>query len=314
MADNRAFLTMSGGTQPQAGVNLHRSRPMFVSLKNRLHLPGVNELIAPCTNHLTPSQYKRMLSAWQTLPQYHVFGFVQYERVIGLLAIEVLQEGAGRVLTVAVPPNQQGKGFGRRLIVEAFCSLDLETLSAKSLDDILGFYEKLNFDISESEMLSEGIMVYSCVLTRANLYKAYIHEYSAGAVLFCENGQGRRYVLVTELSGNTGLPKGHVEEGETTLQTALREIYEETGLEANIIPGFGGEIVYPQGKGMLKHFTYYLAHYDPSVAPVSGPDVVAHVLPYDQALRKLSFADVRAILRKAEEYLNSLENPAQPNG
>lgn len=63
---------------------------------------------------------------------------------------------------------------------------------------------------------------------------------------------------------------------------------------------------------MLKHFTYYLAYFDGREEPVSGPDVIAHLLPYDQALRKLSFADVRAVLRNAEEYLNSLTaaNPA----
>lgn len=304
---------MPGGAQPQAGANLHRSRPMFVGLKNRLHLPGVSELIAPCTHHLTSSQFKRMLSAWQVMDQFHIFGFVQYERVIGLLAIEVSGDGAGRILTVAVPPNQKGKGFGRRMIVEAFCSLNLKTLMVRSLDDIVGFYQRMNFNISEPEISPEGQAVYTCVLTRENLFKAYQHEYSAGAVLFCENERGRQYVLVTELSGNTGLPKGHVEPGESTMQTALREIYEETGLRAEIIPGFGGEIVYPQGKGMLKHFTYYLAFFDCMEEPVSGPDVIAHLLPYDQALRKLSFADVRAVLRNAEDYLNSLlvSNPAE---
>ena len=305
MTDNNPSLPQSGNQQMQAGVNPHRSRPMFVNLKNRLHLPGVNEILAPCTQHLTVSQYKRMMTAWQTMDRFHVFGFVQYGHVIGLLAIEEKTQGYGRVLAIAILQNQQGRGLGRRLVVESICSINLQELSATSLDDNIGFYEKMNFSISQPQTSGNGLSVYACVLSREALYSAYSHEFSAGAVLYCQTGQQRFYVLVTELSGNTGLPKGHVEAGESEEQTALREIFEETGITAEIVPGFGGEIVYPQGRGMLKHFTYFLAVFDASQQPVSGIDVIAHILPYDQALRKLSFADVRTILKKAEAFLNA---------
>ena len=57
---------------------------------------------------------------------------------------------------------------------------------------------------------------------------AMIH--SAGAVLYTVISGERRYVLVREKNGSYGLPKGHVEPGETLAQTALREVREETGL------------------------------------------------------------------------------------
>ena len=284
--------------------SIPRSRPVFVNLKNRLHLPGVQELLAPCTQHLTASQYKRMLTAWQTLAPYHVFGFVQHSRVVGLLAIEEKEPGIGRVLTVTVNLGHQRRGLGRRLVVEAFCSLDLAELFAMTLEDNLGFYNALFFQIGAPQLTASDQRAYPCLLTKEALYAAYKHEHSAGAVLYCEKDDERYYVLVTELSGNTGLPKGHVEEGETAEQTALREIYEETGITAAIVPGFGGEIVYPQGRGMLKHFTYFLATFDCGDDIVSGEDVEAHILPFDQAYRKLSFTDVRIILKQAEQFLN----------
>lgn len=277
---------------------------MFMSLKNRLHLPGVNDLLAPCTQHLTASQYKRMLSAWQSMDQYHAYGFVHYGRVIGLLTIEEKLPGQGRVLTITVHPSHQRRGLGRRLLVEAFCSLDLEELFAMTLEDNLGFYVALGFHIAEPQLTASQQIAYGCTLAKEALYAAYKHEHSAGAVLYCEQNGERQYVLVTELSGNTGLPKGHVEEGESEEQTAMREIYEETGITATIVPGFGGKIVYPQGRGMLKHFTYFLAKFDCENGIVSGPDVEAHILPYEQAYRKLSFTDVRVILKRAEKYLN----------
>ena len=53
---------------------------------------------------------------------------------------------------------------------------------------------------------------------------------SAGAALYTVQDGETRWVLVREKSGSVGLPKGHVEKGETPKQTALREIREETGL------------------------------------------------------------------------------------
>ncbi|NLX83233.1 MAG: GNAT family N-acetyltransferase [Clostridiales bacterium] len=288
----------------QVTPSIHRSRPMFVNMKSRLHLPGVADLLAPCTQHLTANQYKRMVSAWQSMEIYQVFGFVQYGRVIGILTMEEKTPGIARVLTVAVNPNYQRRGLGRRLVVEAFCSLGLFELTAMSLGDNLGFYTTLGFQIRKQELTAIGQVMYTCVLSKQALYANYKHEYSAGAVLYCEQKGERLYVLVTEQSGNTGLPKGHVEEGETETQTALREIYEETGITAKIIPGFGGEIVYPQGRGMLKHFTYFLATFDCAQGIASGDDVQAHILPYNQAYRKLSFSDVRVILKEAEQFLN----------
>lgn len=304
MDETNARPSREAPQQPQPGMSAHRSRPMFVNLKSRLHLPGVNELLEPCTQHLTASQYKRMLTAWQSMERYHVFGFVLHGRVIGMLSLEESAPGACRLLTIAVQPNQQGRGLGRRLVVESFCSLNLKELIAKSLDEGLGFYQKLNFKVQAAERNGNGREVHTCLLDRPSLHSSYAHEYSAGAVLFTQKDEQRLYVLVTELSGNTGLPKGHVEEGESEEETALREIHEETGLKARLLPGFGGEIVYPQGRGMLKHFTYFLATYDADDEPQSGTDVTALALPYEQALRKLSFADVRTILRKAETFLN----------
>ena len=48
---------------------------------------------------------------------------------------------------------------------------------------------------------------------------------SGGKYLLCESGNGRNIP-----SGKWTIPKGHVEDGETTLDAAYRETLEETGL------------------------------------------------------------------------------------
>ena len=44
--------------------------------------------------------------------------------------------------------------------------------------------------------------------------------------------------MVKQLLGHWGFPKGHIEKDETEYETALREVKEETNIDARIIDGF----------------------------------------------------------------------------
>ena len=62
-------------------------------------------------------------------------------------------------------------------------------------------------------------------------------EVSAGGVLF--KGRGDAVVLLHRRNNTWVMPKGHVEPGETAGQAALREVAEETGLQAHIVQEVG---------------------------------------------------------------------------
>ena len=71
-----------------------------------------------------------------------------------------------------------------------------------------------------------------------------MNEYSSGAILFTNEDGKRKYVLVMEANGSYSFPKGHLEKNETHLEAAIREIKEETGVDAVIIPGLKRTIKY----------------------------------------------------------------------
>ena len=71
-----------------------------------------------------------------------------------------------------------------------------------------------------------------------------VKEYSCGAILFCYDENVRKYVLVQEASGSYGFPKGHKENDETDIETAKREIFEETGIVPEFIPNMKRTIRY----------------------------------------------------------------------
>ncbi|MDY4140797.1 MAG: NUDIX domain-containing protein [Eubacteriales bacterium] len=123
---------------------------------------------------------------------------------------------------------------------------------------------------------------------------------SAGAALYTVQDGETRWVLVREKSGSVGLPKGHVEKGETPEQAALREIREETGLQAELCAGEPLVDAYPLADGRLKRVTYYLARYeDQALNPDPTQVEEAMLLPLKEALAALSHGSARRILRRA---------------
>ena len=60
---------------------------------------------------------------------------------------------------------------------------------------------------------------------------------SCGVIPFRRRNGRKEYLILLQRGGSWSFPKGHMEAGETEEQTAVRELYEETGLRARLIPG-----------------------------------------------------------------------------
>ena len=127
-------------------------------------------------------------------------------------------------------------------------------------------------------------------------------ERSCGAVVVTTQDDGRHYVLVR--GGYTGLPKGHMERGESERETALREIWEETCVRAKILPGFRRTVLYHLPNGNDKRVVYFLAEFAHQEAHQNPEEFLkVMVLPYQEALRALTFENDRVTLRAAEKWM-----------
>lgn len=81
---------------------------------------------------------------------------------------------------------------------------------------------------------------------------------SCGVLAWRKEAQDREYLLVfEEFSQCWSLPKGHMERGETEAEAALRELWEETGLTAQLDTAHSATIEYPVGPLGRKQVVFF---------------------------------------------------------
>lgn len=105
------------------------------------------------------------------------------------------------------------------------------------------------------------------------------------------------YLLVTARRNDREwvLPKGHIEPGEPPEQAAIREVREETGVEARPVEQLGTTAFVVDGQAIRTRF--YLLSYVRSGADHEGRRLAW--CSFDDAQQKLSFDEARQMLRAA---------------
>lgn len=136
-------------------------------------------------------------------------------------------------------------------------------------------------------------------------------EYSAGGVVYRANGEGYEFVAVQRARhGDWSLPKGHIEAGESHEQAALREVKEETGIDARIV-SLIGEVVYfyrrPRQGGLTRKTVYHFLM-EASSHELCGPNwevSEARWVPIAQADSLLSYENDKRIINQARAILGA---------
>ena len=119
-----------------------------------------------------------------------------------------------------------------------------------------------------------------------------------------ERNNTREYLIIRHNGGHWSFPKGHVENDETEVETAKREILEETGLITEINTAFRSMVTYSPKNGVMKDVVFFLASVTGGVERAQEEEIAQlEWFPFDEACEIVTFPTDTKVLEDAEEFL-----------
>ena len=126
-------------------------------------------------------------------------------------------------------------------------------------------------------------------------------EKSCGCIVINDKNE---ILLIHHNAGHWDFPKGHVEEGETEVQTAIREVKEETNIDVEVNEKFRYSTKYSPKEGIMKEVVYFFArnisnNKEPQLKEVSE----VKWFSIEDAIEKITYDSSRDILMQLKKDL-----------
>ena len=137
-------------------------------------------------------------------------------------------------------------------------------------------------------------------------------EYSAGGVVARRIGDLINFLIIKDPYGNWGLPKGHIENGESSEEAAIREVSEETGLcELSLGPSLGTIDWHFRTNENLVHkfceFFFIISRKGEARPQLEEAITECLWLPVQDAIVNVTYDNARQVMKRAAEMVESDE-------
>ena len=147
-------------------------------------------------------------------------------------------------------------------------------------------------------VVPEGTQAYKpeiwySIQSQEEKYSPKIHCYyekSCGSVLYTIKDDIKHYLLIENVSGHIGFPKGHIEFGETEEDTAIREVYEETRIKTTTNPCFRSQYYHRLRSGVIKTDVYFSSKFNLYKSFFLKQDEIksSFLVPFNKAIKTLN--------------------------
>lgn len=131
-----------------------------------------------------------------------------------------------------------------------------------------------------------------------------LFEQSCGMIPYRITPAGIEYLVLLQRGSHTwSFPKGHMEPFESELETAAREVLEETSQFCEPLPDFRETLTYSLGHRRKKTIVLFLGQFDCKPQLQQTEILEARFLQQEEAIRLLRHAPYRPILERAEKMI-----------
>ena len=120
-------------------------------------------------------------------------------------------------------------------------------------------------------------------------------EKSCGAIVFNNDS----VLIIEQFQGFFSFPKGHVEKGEKEIETAIREVKEETNIDIEIVSNKKYKIHYKIGGRKNKEVVFFIAKAISFDLKSQENEIIScEWIDKDKVLDKLTYDNVKEIYKK----------------
>lgn len=135
------------------------------------------------------------------------------------------------------------------------------------------------------------------------------YEKSCGAIVYRKFHGNTEILLIRHIkSGYWSFPKGHVEGSETEVETAVREIKEETNIDVLIDTGFRETVSFSPRKDTSKTVVYFAAKaLSNDTKPQEEEISEIRWVEIGQALSYLTYDNDKLVVTKAKAFISLMK-------
>ena len=120
-------------------------------------------------------------------------------------------------------------------------------------------------------------------------------EKSCGCIII----ENSKVLLVQQTMEHWGFPKGHVEAGETEIETAIREAKEETNLDVEIKENKRYTMEYITDKGTLKEVVLFIAKKISGNEKYQESEIISMKwMNFEDAKKMITYDNLRELFKK----------------
>ena len=133
-------------------------------------------------------------------------------------------------------------------------------------------------------------------------------EKACGAVIYKYEEDELKFLLIKQTNDVWGFSKGHVEGNEEEIETALREIKEETNLDVELNSEYRNSVEYIiDGTNILKQVVYFLATPKTNDIKKQESEILEiKWLNYEECLNTITYDNIKEVLKDAKSFIEKI--------